>query len=82
VKKVANNRLDLTDMLFSFYLLQLGRIVGSNLEPASSLSRQERGRNVVEELVKDAEASAYAKRKFDAVSNARLMAYIRSVSAC
>lgn len=47
---------------------QLGRIVGSNLEPASSLTRGERGRNVVEELVKDAESAAYAKRKFDDVS--------------
>lgn len=31
------------------------------------MGRSERGRTVVDELVRDAEASAYAKRKFDEV---------------
>lgn len=43
---------------------QLGRVISSATQPASTLARQERGRTVVEELVKDAQASAYAKRKF------------------
>ncbi|CAO1623257.1 unnamed protein product [Parajaminaea phylloscopi] len=43
---------------------QLGRIISSPLEPQQTLTRAERGRTVVEELVKDAEASSYAKRKF------------------
>lgn len=47
---------------------QLGRIVSSPLEPRQSLTKAERGRSVVEEMVRDAEASAYAKRKFGEVS--------------
>ncbi|TKY85060.1 hypothetical protein EX895_006140 [Sporisorium graminicola] len=43
---------------------QLGRIIASPLEPKAVLSRQERGRTVVEELIRDAEAASYAKRKF------------------
>lgn len=43
---------------------QLGRVISSAAQPASTLGRQERGRTVVEELVKDAQASSYAKRKF------------------
>lgn len=43
---------------------QLGKIIASPLEPKAVLSRQERGRTVVEELIRDAEAAAYAKRKF------------------
>ncbi|PWN24764.1 Fcf2-domain-containing protein [Jaminaea rosea] len=43
---------------------QLGRIISSPLEPRQTLSKAERGRTVVEELVKDAQASAYAKRKY------------------
>ncbi|GAC97176.1 predicted rRNA processing protein [Pseudozyma hubeiensis SY62] len=43
---------------------QLGKIIASPLEPKAVLSRQERGRTVVEELIRDAEAASYAKRKF------------------
>ncbi len=40
------------------------RSFASPLEPKAVLSRQERGRTVVEELIRDAEAASYAKRKF------------------
>ncbi|PWY99148.1 Fcf2-domain-containing protein [Testicularia cyperi] len=43
---------------------QLGKIIASPLEPKAVLSRKERGRTVVEELIRDAEAASYAKRKF------------------
>ncbi|KAN0060646.1 dTDP-fucopyranose mutase [Thecaphora frezii] len=43
---------------------QIGTIIASPLEPKAVLNRRERGRTVVEELIRDAEASAYAKRKF------------------
>ncbi|EPQ30253.1 uncharacterized protein PFL1_02369 [Pseudozyma flocculosa PF-1] len=43
---------------------QIGTIIASPLEPKSVMNRRERGRTVVEELIRDAEASAYAKRKF------------------
>ncbi|SNX82475.1 uncharacterized protein MEPE_01181 [Melanopsichium pennsylvanicum] len=43
---------------------QLGKIIASPLEPKAVMSRQERGRTVVEELIRDAEAASYAKRKF------------------
>ncbi|SJX61168.1 uncharacterized protein SRS1_12390 [Sporisorium reilianum f. sp. reilianum] len=43
---------------------QFGKIIASPLEPKAVLSRQERGRTVVEELIRDAEAASYAKRKF------------------
>ncbi|KDN51326.1 hypothetical protein K437DRAFT_282566 [Tilletiaria anomala UBC 951] len=43
---------------------QLGTIVSSPFEPKQQLRRDERGRTVVEELIKDAEAAAYAKKKF------------------
>lgn len=46
---------------------QLGRIVSSHAQPAATLNRAERGKTVIDELVKDAEASAYAKRKFSEV---------------
>lgn len=48
---------------------QLGRIISSPLEPKMKLTKAERGNSVVEELIKDAEASAYAKRKFSEVSS-------------
>lgn len=47
---------------------QMGRIISSNMEPASTLSRSERGRNVIDELVKDTQTAAYTKRKFSEVS--------------
>jgi hypothetical protein len=47
---------------------QMGRIISSNLEPASTLSRSERGRTVIDELVKDAQNANYTKRKFVEVS--------------
>lgn len=47
---------------------QLGKVVASPLEPKSYMTRAERGRTVVEELIKDAEAAAYAKRKYGEVS--------------
>ncbi|PWN23604.1 Fcf2-domain-containing protein [Microstroma glucosiphilum] len=43
---------------------QLGKIIASPLEPKSYMTKAERGRTVVEELIKDAEAAAYAKRKY------------------
>ncbi|GAC72684.1 uncharacterized conserved protein [Moesziomyces antarcticus T-34] len=43
---------------------QLGKIIASPLEPKAVLSRKEQGRTVVEELIRDAEAASYAKRKF------------------
>ncbi|CCF54661.1 hypothetical protein NDA11_001816 [Ustilago hordei] len=43
---------------------QLGKIIASPLEPKAVMSRQERGRTVVEELIRDADAASYAKRKF------------------
>ncbi|CAO1620387.1 unnamed protein product [Sympodiomycopsis kandeliae] len=43
---------------------QLGKIIGSNLEPNNTLSRSERGNTVIEELMKDAKSSAYAKKKY------------------
>jgi hypothetical protein len=47
---------------------QMGRIISSNMEPASTLARSERGRNVIDELVKDTQTAAYTKRKFSEVS--------------
>jgi hypothetical protein len=47
---------------------QMGRIVASNLEPASTMTRSERGKTVIDELVKDAQNAAYTKRKFNEVS--------------
>lgn len=43
---------------------QMGKIIASPLEPKAVMSKQERGRTVVEELIRDAEAASYAKRKF------------------
>ena len=48
---------------------QIGTIIASPLEPKNVLNRRERGRTVVDELIRDAEASAYAKRKFADVSH-------------
>lgn len=50
---------------------QMGRIISSTLEPSSTLTRSERGRTVVDELVKDAQNAAYTKRKFGEVSAGR-----------
>lgn len=47
---------------------QMGRIISSNLEPSSTMNRSERGRTVIDELVKDAQNAAYTKRKFGEVS--------------
>ncbi|PKI84539.1 Epl1p [Malassezia vespertilionis] len=43
---------------------QLGRVIGGGLEPSTVLSRKERSDNVVGELVRDAKAVSYSKRKF------------------
>lgn len=50
---------------------QMGKIISSNLEPASTLTRSERGKTVIDELVKDAQNAAYTKRKFNEVSKLR-----------
>lgn len=47
---------------------QMGRIISSNTEPASTMSRSERGNTVIDELIKDAQNAAYTKRKFSEVS--------------
>ncbi|CEH15883.1 Uncharacterized conserved protein [Ceraceosorus bombacis] len=44
---------------------QLGRIVGSEIEPGSILPKYSAGTSALEEVVKDSEAAAYAKRKFN-----------------
>lgn len=57
--------------LSSSFFTQLGRIISSNSAPAATLNRSERGRTVIEELVRDAEAAAYAKKKFNEVNIAK-----------
>lgn len=44
---------------------QLGKIISGNADAASTMTRDQRGKSVIDELVKDAESSAYAKRKFN-----------------
>lgn len=50
---------------------QIGTILPSALEPARVLARSQRGRSIVEELVRDADAGAYARKKFDEVGAMR-----------
>lgn len=44
---------------------QLGKIISGNTDAGSTMTRDQRGKSVIDELVKDAESSAYAKRKFN-----------------
>lgn len=44
---------------------QLGRIISGSLEGSrQTLNKKERGTSVVDELIKDAQAASYAKRKY------------------
>ena len=44
---------------------QLGKIISGNTDVGSTMTREQRGKTVIEELMRDSDNTTYTKRKYD-----------------